>query len=97
MKQKTTKKVLVFDLPLLIGLHKICCATNGSAQQTSCDVSLHLLRTRQNIGQAPLAFERSDMCDIKVFNQSINQSMFYLILQNHILFCKHNRKEDRNF
>jgi hypothetical protein len=35
----------------------------------------HLLRTGQHIGQAPWAFDRMDMCAIKVFYQSINQSL----------------------
>jgi hypothetical protein len=34
----------------------------------------YLLRTGQNIGQAPWAFDRTDMCAIKVVSQSINQS-----------------------
>jgi hypothetical protein len=37
-------------------------------------ISGHLLRTGKNIGQAPWAFSRNDMCAIKVLNQSINQS-----------------------
>jgi hypothetical protein len=50
---------------------------NGSTDQSHLRM-WHLLRTGQNIGQAPWAFDRMDMCAIKVFNQinqSINQSI----------------------
>jgi hypothetical protein len=47
---------------------------NGSTDQSHLRM-WHLLRTRQNIGQAPWAFDRMDMCTIKVFYQSINQSI----------------------
>jgi hypothetical protein len=46
--------------------------TNGSTDQSHLRMQ-HLLRTGQKIGQTPWAFDRMDMCAIKVFNQSINQ------------------------
>jgi hypothetical protein len=47
---------------------------NGSTDQSHLR-KWHLLRTGQNIVQAPCAFDRMDMCAIKVFNQSkINQT-----------------------
>jgi hypothetical protein len=49
--------------------------TNGSTDQSHLRM-WHLLRTGQNIGQAPWAFDRMDMCAIKVFNQSINVKMW---------------------
>jgi hypothetical protein len=44
---------------------------NGSNDQSHLRV-WHL-RRGLNIGQAPWAFDRMDMCAMKVFNQSINQ------------------------
>jgi hypothetical protein len=50
---------------------------NGSTDQPHCRM-WHLLRTGQNIGQTTWAFDRMDMCAIKVFNQSINQSIRFI-------------------
>jgi hypothetical protein len=47
---------------------------NGSTDQSHLRV-WHLLRTGQNIGQAPWAFDNMDMCAIKVFNQSIKANL----------------------
>jgi hypothetical protein len=44
---------------------------NGSTDQSHLRM-WHLLRTGQNIGQAPWAFDRMQMCATQVFNQSIN-------------------------
>jgi hypothetical protein len=42
---------------------------NGSNDQSHLGMR-HILKTGQNIGQAPWAFDRMDMCTIKVVNQS---------------------------
>jgi hypothetical protein len=59
---------------------------NGSTDQSHLRM-WHLLRTGQNICQAPWAFDRIDMCAIKVFNQSINQSINHTHAQRALVLC----------
>jgi hypothetical protein len=50
---------------------------NGSTDQSHLRM-WHLLRTGQNIGQARWAFDRMDMCAIKVFSQSRSSVNLFL-------------------